>query len=459
MPKLNVLVQVGHETPREGPPGGKLDRATGAAGEVEVGRKLGDALVRRLEADPRFEPRLVPGRIPDDVKRGAWHAHAFVSLHCDANNNTTVEGYSFGFPPGLGVNKRLADLIGAEFATFHRSRRRGDNNTADMRGYYAWKRIPTTGPEVLVEHGFVSNPAERAWLHDHVEKLADAEYRALLKFFGLSPPVEPAREGTATGTGAAAVEPMTAWAWFPEWALWVLGRGKYKPHGPRNPAMRPKAAPPKIPQLAWVVLRQLQRAEEEHTTDVPRDPATTSTSSGGVTVEIGPATTLLARARVSHATVERYLLRRPHGDRPDADMRELARLYFELAQPAGLDPLLAIAQMVVETGNMTSEWSRPPRRNLAGIGVTGQPGQGLTFASWREAVEAHVGRLLAYAVRADAATPAQRDLIDKALARRPLPPDFRGVAPTLEGLAERWAQDPQYAIKIARVANEIRQSG
>jgi hypothetical protein len=30
--------------------------------------------------------------------------------------------------------------------------------------------------------------------------------------------------------------------------------------------------------------------------------------------------------------------------------------------------------------------------------VTGEPGVGISFASWDEAVRAHVGRLLAYAI-------------------------------------------------------------
>jgi hypothetical protein len=455
MPKLKVLVQVGHEAPREGPLGGKLDKQTGAAGEVEVGRKLATALMARLQADPRFEPRLIPGGIPDDVKAGRWHAHAFVSLHCDGNSNATIEGYSFGYPPGFGINKRLADLIAAEFAPFHRSQRRSDNYTTAQSKYYGWKHVPTTGPEVLVEHGFVSNPTERAWLHEHVDQLADAEYRALLKFFGLAE--APERE-----TAAVDAEHATTWAWFPEWALWVLGRGKYQVHGPRNAAVRPKLAPPKIPKLAWVVLRQLQQAEEEHAPAVPSElaePAEPGQPAQPDADEIGPATTLLALARVDHASAERYLLKRPHGDRPDGDMRELARLYFDLAQPAGLDPLVAIAQMVVETGNMTSAWSRPPRRNLAGIGVTGKPGEGLSFETWTAAVEAHIGRLVAYAVAAGGETPPQKALVEKALARRPLRSDFRGAAPTLEGLALRWAQDAAYATKIARVANEIRAGG
>jgi hypothetical protein len=46
-------------------------------------------------------------------------------------------------------------------------------------------------------------------------------------------------------------------------------------------------------------------------------------------------------------------------------------------------------------------------------------------------------------------------LIAEALAVRPLPPSKRGVAVRLKGLARNWAEDPNYADKIARIAKEI----
>jgi hypothetical protein len=46
-------------------------------------------------------------------------------------------------------------------------------------------------------------------------------------------------------------------------------------------------------------------------------------------------------------------------------------------------------------------------------------------------------------------------MIDEALAFRPLPAEFRGAGPTLARLVGKWATDPDYAKKIARVANEI----
>ena len=66
--------------------------------------------------------------------------------------------------------------------------------------------------------------------------------------------------------------------------------------------------------------------------------------------------------------------------------------------------------------------------------------------------------MLAYTLAKDGGNEIQGGLIEEALAFRPLPDDHRGVAPTLDGLSGMWAKDPQYAAKLAAVANQIRTS-
>ena len=164
---------------------------------------------------------------------------------------------------------------------------------------------------------------------------------------------------------------------------------------------------------------------------------------------------LLAAPRATAAQLEAYVVGRPHGTYPDDKARMIVGLYVKTCKPVGLDPLLVVAQMVLETGNLTSDWSQPPRRNPAGIGVTGEPGEGISFPTWQAAVRAHVGRLLAYCIAEGAETPAQLKLIEEALVWRALPDDRRGIAPSLSGLAGTWAANKQYAAKIVRVAKEI----
>ncbi|MEA2241233.1 MAG: hypothetical protein QOD24_789 [Solirubrobacteraceae bacterium] len=171
---------------------------------------------------------------------------------------------------------------------------------------------------------------------------------------------------------------------------------------------------------------------------------------------VTPRSQLHAQPRARAERAEHYLLGRPHGEYNADDIRVIVGHYYTTAEPVGLDPLLVIAQMALETGGLTSFWSQRPRRNPAGIGVTGAPGAGVSFPSWKTAVRAHTGRLLAYSLPSGDENQLQHQLIEEALAHRALPQRFRGVAARLEGLAGTWAADPQYAVKLARVANEIR---
>ncbi|HEX2259429.1 MAG TPA: glucosaminidase domain-containing protein [Actinomycetota bacterium] len=164
---------------------------------------------------------------------------------------------------------------------------------------------------------------------------------------------------------------------------------------------------------------------------------------------------LVAPPRADVTQAQRYVTSKAHGTYSDDEVRQIVELYFETGKSVGLDPLLAVSQMVLETGNLTSFWSQPPRRNPAGIGVTGEPGAGISFPSWTAAVRAHVGRLLAYAIAQSRGTNEQVLLIKEALSWRPLPSQLRGAAPSVKDLARTWAADPAYAPKISRIANEI----
>lgn len=174
---LRVLVQAGHVAPREkGIPG------VGTIDEQELALTLQRSLTLLLDRDPRFQPIPVPGDIPDNIT-----VDAALFLHGDGSTNTSVSGYSFGYP-NHPTNKRLADLIAAELDKLpgHPPRRR-DNYTRDLAGYYGFRKVDTAGPEVVIEHGFLTNPGERLWLFANASKLARAEYVALCRYFRLTP--------------------------------------------------------------------------------------------------------------------------------------------------------------------------------------------------------------------------------------------------------------------------------
>lgn len=169
--------------------------------------------------------------------------------------------------------------------------------------------------------------------------------------------------------------------------------------------------------------------------------------------------------------------------------------YWRYSVPVGLDPVMAVAQCIHETSELdpltgkwrplSSWWAQRPRRNPAGIGVTGevrpdQPGDirgwvedarsqppiwraGLTFESWDESVRAHTGRILAYALAEGEETDAQREAIAHSLQVRPLSRRMRGTAPTPRLLGARhnptghgWATPgDKYGEKIATIAQSI----
>jgi hypothetical protein len=143
----------------------------------------------------------------------------------------------------------------------------------------------------------------------------------------------------------------------------------------------------------------------------------------------------------------------------------IAWLYWDVCGPVGVDPLIAVAQLVHETADLTSWWSQRPRRNPAGIGVTGgkdpKTGEplGVHFPGWSWAVRAHVGRLLLYAGHRPqgALTGARVDaLMTDAVAVRNLPAGKYGTGATVGTLAKAgWATDPDYAHKLVTVANRI----
>ena len=173
-----VLIQAGHVAPRE--PG--FEAGTGTVREQELTKAVRRRLVALLRKDGRFQPIACPGNIPDGIQ-----VDAAVFLHGDGSENASATGYSFGFPQ-FEVNRKLARLIDEEFKKIPgHPPHHEDNYTGGLREYYGYSRVPTPGPEVLVEHGFLTNPSEQRWIFSNLGNLAVAEYVALCRFFDLEP--------------------------------------------------------------------------------------------------------------------------------------------------------------------------------------------------------------------------------------------------------------------------------
>lgn len=179
MTKKRVLIQAGHAYPRE--PG--FEGGTGTAGEIEYVVDIRDRLAALLRKDGRFDVTTTPGDIPN-----GWVGDAALYEHCDGSGNPSSHGFSAGFQDGNG--QRLAAAISRRYLELgHPGGHHADNYTADLRGYYGFSRTVATF-EVIWENGFLTNPAEAAWLRANIQELAQAQYEALLEIFQMTPPKE-----------------------------------------------------------------------------------------------------------------------------------------------------------------------------------------------------------------------------------------------------------------------------
>jgi hypothetical protein len=116
--------------------------------------------------------------------------------------------------------------------------------------------------------------------------------------------------------------------------------------------------------------------------------------------------------------------------RDRSEIIDIVYLYQYYARMADLNPYALLAQAMHETGWLTSWWSQPPRRNLAGLGVNGsitctRPSalsrytydpriscwrRGYSYQTWDDAVRSHVAWVLYYVVASP--TPQQQLLLD-----------------------------------------------
>lgn len=158
------------------------------------------------------------------------------------------------------------------------------------------------------------------------------------------------------------------------------------------------------------------------------------------------------------AATKRYIVARtvrtPYSD---LEVDYIINLYREACKTGNVDIELALTQMVHETAALTSDWSQPPKRNPAGIGVTGALGAdgqplGQWFETWLDSVQAHVGLLLAYRFAAGQGNEGQQRLINHLLTFRSPP---RAVGSTVGQMAAKWAADTAYVSKLSAIAAAI----
>lgn len=163
----------------------------------------------------------------------------------------------------------------------------------------------------------------------------------------------------------------------------------------------------------------------------------------------------LSSPRVSAKTLVLFVVCGKRGLYSEDDVQRIIATHVATCAEAGLDPLLVVSQLLLETYNLTSASAQLPRLDPVGIRSSNKPNARPWFSSWAEAARAHAGLLLAYALPKGAESRTQFRLLEEALESRPLPARLRGSAPTIERLAGTWTADKHYPERILRIANTI----
>lgn len=197
----------------------------------------------------------------------------------------------------------------------------------------------------------------------------------------------------------------------------------------------------------------------------------------GSGVALNGDTPLMGYAAVTKEQAVRAFVERERGEYDHRDISEwIVPAVFAYCKRWGVNPLVALGQLAHETDWLSSFWAGRPRRNPAGIGVTGQQSRtpprrekskwqydpatrlwkrGLSFAAWSEpavpgrtAVPAHIARLALYGAGDELSEERIAELVP--WLGRPLPRSYYGCALTVKDLSGTWMMDPHGWCGIVR---------
>ena len=216
---------------------------------------------------------------------------------------------------------------------------------------------------------------------------------------------------------------------FLDWAEWRRSGAKK--------SERPRSAPETIPQTWWDALKRLEQIfpgatkpaaakttakkkpkqqepkKKEPTKKEPVQPA----AAGPVTEQHDSSGPRARRRRRSPTASSRATTVATPPPRFAASSRSTPPRRRRLGSTLSSSS----ARWCSRRATWTSFWSQPPRRNPAGIGVTGEPGKGVVVPLLGQSRSCPCRAAARVRDRGGQETPAQRALIGEALAVRPLP--------------------------------------
>jgi len=134
--------------------------STGTTGEQDFATKVAQEAVTRLHGHGGWS--VAP--ILADAPGSHYVGDAFVAIHCDGSTNPDAHGASVGYQTWQGQE------FGAAFKQAYQARGwsgfRTDNYTDALAGYYGVSNAVARGTyrSIIIESGFMTNPADRAVL-------------------------------------------------------------------------------------------------------------------------------------------------------------------------------------------------------------------------------------------------------------------------------------------------------
>lgn len=155
---------------------------------------------------------------------------------------------------------------------------------------------------------------------------------------------------------------------------------------------------------------------------------------------------IMSKGQSTPAELARFFKSRNKNIAPKS-LNFIAKAYVTEAYKEGVNSDIAFVQMCLETN-----WLRfggqvsIKQNNFCGLGALDGGAKGASFPSVRTGVRAHIQHLKAYASYSD-------------LRQHCVDPRFkyvkRGSAKTIDGLTKRWASDPRYDKKLAKLLKEL----
>ena len=155
---------------------------------------------------------------------------------------------------------------------------------------------------------------------------------------------------------------------------------------------------------------------------------------------------IMGRGKSTQDQMKNFLLK--YNRSLDEDLAEkMAYLYVEESEAEGVNHDVAFIQMCLETSFLRfGNQVKVEQNNFAGMGATDDGAAGLSFPTIRIGIRAHIQHLKGY---------ASSDDMNQVVVDPRLKYVKRGIAPTVDDLAGRWASDRKYGIKIRKLIQKL----